>query len=546
MWFRNVYLKTLREFRIGIFGWGIGTGLLMYIVLSAFPSLVTTAQARASLVALSQGFNWLSAPIAVDTPGGYATFKYGGTILLICIWALSTGTRVLRGEEEQGRLDVLLAVPESRLRIAVEKLAAIWTALLAMGVLIALLTYAGGVRVQASYSVGDAALFALNIILTCGLFAGLALFISQFTQERGTAAGLTGALFVLAIVLDMVHRVLKGADWVSQLSPVYYYNLNKPLVPGWTVNPVGYAVLLGSAIVFSAAAIFLFVRRDVGGTVPLPAWLRLPQRAPSRVLPVREWSLQSLYSRSLAMIGRATMWWTLGIAGFAVWMVVIVKQTEAQLASIAASSPLFKQVISALSGSNIVGNATILSALFFFLPVGLMAYAVVQTNRWAADEEEGRLELVLATPQPRLRVLLARYAALATAVVLIGIVTLLATWVMSSMEGVKLDAGHVAAASLGMIPLGLLVAALGYLFAGWLRTAIDTGLLSLLVAAWVFISLLGPDLKFPDGVLRISPLYYYGTPLLNGLNLANTLALLLVGAVALGIASVRFANKDIR
>jgi ABC-2 type transport system permease protein len=546
MWFRNVYLKTLREFRVGIFGWGIGTGLLIYIVLASFPSLVTTAQARASLVALAQSFNWLSAPIAVDTPGGYATFKYGGTILLIGIWALSTGSRVLRGEEEQGRLDVLLSVPESRLRLAIEKLAAIWTALLAMGLLIALITYVGGTRALAGYAFGEASLFALNIVLTCAVFAGLALFISQFTQERGTAAGLTGALFVLAILLDMVHRVIKDTEWISQLSPVYYYNLNKPLVPGWSVNLLGYGVLLGSAIVLSAAAVYLFVRRDVGGTVPLPFWLRLPQRPPSKKLPVGEWSLQSLYGRSLAMVARPSAWWTVGIAGFAVWMVVIVKQTEAQLVSIAASSPFFKQVMSALGGSSVVGNSTILSALFFFLPVGLMAYAVVQTNRWAADEEEGRLELVLATPQSRLGVLFARYGALTTAVILIGIVTLLATWLTSSLEGVKLDGSHVTAASLGMIPLGLLVAALGYFFAGWLRTAIDTGLLSLLVAAWVFISLLGPDLKFPEGVLRVSPLYYYGTPLLNGLNAVNTAGLLLVAAAALALASARFASKDLR
>jgi hypothetical protein len=111
---------------------------------------------------------------------------------------------------------------------------------------------------------------------------------------------------------------------------------------------------------------------------------------------------------------------------------------------------------------------------------------------------------------------------------------------------VKLDGSHVTAASLGMIPLGLLVAALGYFFAGWLRTAIDTGLLSLLVAAWVFISLLGPDLKFSEGVLRVSPLYYYGTPLLNGLNAVNTAGLLLVAAAALALASARFASKDLR
>ncbi len=57
----------------------------------------------------------------------------------------------------------------------------------------------------------------------------------------------------------------------------------------------------------------------------------------------------------------------------------------------------------------------------------VMAFAVTQASRWAADEEEGRQDLVLVTPQPRLRVILARFGALTTATVLIGVLTLALT-----------------------------------------------------------------------------------------------------------------------
>lgn len=547
MWFSSVYLKSLRDFRIAIFGWGLGIGLLVYVVLAAFPSLVTTPQARASLIALAQGFAWLAEPIRVDTPGGYATFKYGPTILVIAIWGLAAGARMLRGEEERGSMDVLLSLPEGRLMVALEKLAAIWTALLGMGVLIALLTFIGGQRVNAGFSFSDAALFSLNLMLTCGVFATIAVLLSQFTLERGSAAGLTGAFLVVFIVLDMVHRVIPSAGWISRLSPVYYYNLSRPLVPGYGSNLGGLLVLFGISVILSAAALWLFVRRDIGATVPLPRWLaRLqPAARPERALPVKDWSLQSVYARSLGMILPSTLWWTLGIAGFAAWMVVVVKQTESLMASIYQSSPLFKEFVTTLGGSNVVTNATILSALFAFLPVALMAFAVTQASRWSADEEEGRLELVLATPQSRIQVLGGRFGALTTSTVFIGVVTLLATAGTSAVSGVMLDNGKLAAASLSMIPLGLLVAALGYLFSGWLRTAIDTGLLSFLLVIWVFISFIGPGLNWPDSTLRISPLYYYGTPLLHGLRLADTLGILAISAVALGVASLRFARKDI-
>ncbi len=556
MWFKSIYLKTLRDFRVAILGWGAGMGLLVYVVLVAVPSLVATPAARASLVSLSASFSWIAEPIAVDTPGGYVTYKYGLLMLLIAIWPLMACSRMLRGEEERGSLDALLSLPRGRSRVVLEKLAAVWTALLGIGLLIGLLAFAGGKSVSADFGLSDALLFGLNIALICGVFGAIALLLSQFTQDRGTATGWTAGLLLVFIVLDMVHRVIPNTEWLSRLSPVYYYNLSKPLVPAssygvpsssYGTNPGAMLVLLALSVLLSGAAVWLFARRDVGGTVTLQRWLGLPERAvrPERALPVNAWSLRSVYARSLGMIAVPAFWWTLGIAGFAGWMVVIVKQTEAQLGTISASSPLLKDFITKVGGSDVATNATILSALFAFLPLLLMAFAVTQANRWSADEEDGRLELVLSTPQPRLRVLLGRFAALTTATVIVGVLTLAATVVASAATGLKLDGGNVAAATLSLIPLGLLVAAIGYLLSGWLRTAVDTGLLSFLLVIWFFISYIGPELNWPDATLRLSAFYYYGTPLLHGLPLGDTLGILAVGVVALALASVRFVRKDI-
>jgi ABC-2 type transport system permease protein len=345
----------------------------------------------------------------------------------------------------------------------------------------------------------------------------------------------------------MVHRVIPNTDWLSRLSPVYYYNLSKPLIPAYGTSPGGMLVLLALSLLLSGATVWLFARRDVGGTVAGPAWLRLPERAvrPERALPVNAWSLRSVYTRSLGMIVAPACWWTLGIAGFAAWMVVIVKQTEANMATLYQSSPTLKDFITRVGGGDSTTNATILSALFVLLPLLLMAFAVTQANRWSADEEDGRLELVLSTPQPRLQVLLGRFAALTTATVIMGVLTLAATALASVATGLKLDGGNLAAATLSIIPLGLLVAAIGYLLSGWLRTALDTGLLSFLLVIWFFISFIGPGLNWSDTMLRLSAIYYYGTPLLHGLPLLDTLGVLAVGVVALALASVRFVRKDI-
>src|SRR5205807_7040489 len=131
------HLKTLRDFRIAILGWGVGMGPLVYVVLVVVPSLIATPAARASVISLAGTFSWLAEPIALGTPGGYVTWKYGLTLLVIAIWPLIVCSRLLRGEEERGSLDALLSLPRGRVRIVLEKLAAVWTALLGIGLLIA-------------------------------------------------------------------------------------------------------------------------------------------------------------------------------------------------------------------------------------------------------------------------------------------------------------------------------------------------------------------------------------------------------------------------
>ena len=545
MWLRSIFLKTLRDYRVAILGWGIGMGLVVISPMASVAALVTTPQARQQLISIAATFAWNADPVAVDTIGGYATFKIGIFIFLIALWPLLAGSRMLRGEEDRGSLDVLLSLPRPRLNVALEKLAAMWTALLVMGVLIGLLAFAGGKKFGGDFGLGDALLYGLNLALICAVIGSLALLISQFTQEQGPAAGWTAGLLLVFIVLDMVHRVVPNSDWISRLSPIYYYNLSKPLVPSYGVNAGAMVLLLALAAVIAGSAVWLFVRRDVGGTVPLPRWLRLPERNVSRALPVGDWSLGSVYARSLGMIAMPAFWWTLGTAAFAGWMVYAVQLIETKLATLLSGSPAFTSLIKNLGGGDVSVNAGFLSAMFFFLPLFVMAFAVTQVNRWSADEQDGRLELVLATPQPRPAVLLGRFAALATATVAISVITLIASAGAAVAAGLNVDSGHLAAATLGVIPLGLLIAAIGYLAAGWLRTAADTGLLSFLLAAWFFISFIGPELKLPDTTLRLSAFYYYGTPLLHGLQVTSVLGVLAVAAVALGLGTLRFANKDI-
>src|SRR2546426_8038489 len=257
-------------------------GLVIVSPMASVSELVKTPEARAALLSLAASFSWNADAVKADTIGGYATFKIGIFIFLMAVWPILAGSRMLRGEEDRASLDVLLSAPQGRVRVAVEKLAATWAALFAMAVLIGILAYLGGVVFKADFTLVDALLFGLNLALICAVFGAVALFISQFTHERGPAAGWTAGVLLIFIVLDIVHRGIPNTDWISPLSPILYYNLSKPLVPDYGVSVAGKLVLLALAVVLRAGAVWLLARRDGGHTVSLPAWLRRPPREHSR------------------------------------------------------------------------------------------------------------------------------------------------------------------------------------------------------------------------------------------------------------------------
>jgi len=111
VWFRNVYLKTLRDYRIAIIGWGVGMGFTIVSPMASVATLISTPAQREALAGIAAQFAWNASAVAVTTIGGYATFKIGIFVFMACIWPLLAASRMLRGEEERGSLDVLLSAP---------------------------------------------------------------------------------------------------------------------------------------------------------------------------------------------------------------------------------------------------------------------------------------------------------------------------------------------------------------------------------------------------------------------------------------------------
>jgi polyether ionophore transport system permease protein len=545
---RSIFLRTLWSFRVAILGWGVGVGILMFIVVAAFDTAIgaTPPSTKEEFLLAFQSIGWLwDYPGAVASTGGYATAKYSIILMLVSIWALLAGSRILRGQEEIGQLDMLLSLPRSRARVVFEKLSALFVALLLIGAIIGLFTYGGEARITSiKFSFADAMFEGLMVSLLAASFAGLSVLISQFTRRRNTAAGITGALFALSIVLNSVSLISPAYDWVGKLSPVYYFRISKPLVADYGMNWGAAAVLLGMALVFSGVGTALFLRRDVGSVIPVaPEGVSIPGLRTAA--PQSGWSLRSLLARAVALEAPRALWWAVGLGFFYFIFTFITRQIQLNLID-SFKGTAYESIIKALAGGqNATGNAFFLSLLMEFIPLLITAMAVTQVNGWERVEAEGQLDLVLATPQTRAKAILTRMGAAAAGQVLVLAVTFVAILISSAIAGLTLDIGKLAQATLGALPWGLVVLSAGYLLATWIRRALLTTVLSLALAISYGIGLAADAAGWPEWVKNLSIYSYYGNPLLTGLNWTAFGVLMGVSVLFTAVAVWGFAAKDI-
>src|SRR6266567_2682420 len=379
--FRSIWSKTLRDYRVPILAWGIGLALLMFV---GFATATTPVLAAFASIAPLVGF--LGQPVAMQTPAGYITFRYMETTLpvLLSFWPILAGARLVRGEEERGTMDVLLAAPQARTRLMLEKIGALVLALLLIAVLFALGAVVGEASIEKHADLVGALLAGLNLSLLAFFFGMVALLLSQFTISRGAAAGGASGLMLLTLLLNIAGRV--NGSWLQYLSPFYYYNLNRPLIPSFTDAPAGALVLLGLSLLLVASSVVLFARRDIGRAAFV--WQRTSangkhqaERSLSRA--ERAVSTRAVSLRSLTASGWSSFWWLLGMMAFCAAILYITPSFQKPFYNAVQQTPWLAQLF--FDTPTNTNTGVLGTLLFFFLPALVVIFALTLALKWSAD-----------------------------------------------------------------------------------------------------------------------------------------------------------------
>jgi ABC-2 type transport system permease protein len=261
--------------------------------------------------------------------------------------------------------------------------------------------------------------------------------------------------------------------------------------------------------------------------------------------------LGSPFGKALRDARRALVGWTVGVGAVALMYAAFYPSVSSP--SVAQAIENYPESLKRTFGlQDIASPAGYLGSYVFGLlvPILVVVFTVIAGSRAiAGDEEAGVLDLVLAHPVSRTRLLLSRFAALAVDVLLICAVMYLLLLAISGPARLSsVGAGHLAAASAQLALFGLVFAALATAAgAASGRRVVAVAVTVVVAVAGYFANNLAPQVAGLHWAQKLSPFYWYtaGQPLRHGLQPGWCALMLAVVAALVAAAAVRLDRRDL-
>jgi ABC-2 type transport system permease protein len=453
--------------------------------------------------------------------GGYAAWRVGGIMTIFAgMYGLLAAVRALRGEEDAGRQELVLAN-------AVGRAAALRGALAGVAAGLALLWLASWLGlVITRLPVGPSAYLALAIVAPGAVFAGVGALTSQLAASRRVALELGAAALGAAYLLRVVADTTGGAGWLRWLTPL-----------GWSAEMRAFAgprpavillPLLATALLL-AVAVPIALRRDVGSgllrsrdsTEPDYRLLGSPTR-----LALRE--------ERASLIG-----WLLGAGVFAFVVGVLSDSISG-----AGLSKNLQEQLAKLGAAQVTTPSGYLGLSFLFFVLAVALFCCSQMAAAHREEDEQRLETLFALPVSRRSWLGGRLLLAVAGAAAVALSAGVLAWLGAVSQGADVSFGDGLGAGANTLPASLLflgIAALAFALVPRASAGIAYGLTCVAFVWQLFGALLGA----PRWLLGLSPFHQVGLVPAQSFQLGAALVMLAIAAAASLAAVLLFGRRDL-
>ncbi|HEY3436423.1 MAG TPA: hypothetical protein VGK35_01930 [Actinotalea sp.] len=440
--------------------------------------------------------------------------------VVVGVWMVVATARVLRGDEDAGRTELMLAGKLSPRRVLTAQLGTLLTVAVLIGVAVggtlALRTDIGGAALQGAVVAGFGA-----------TYVGATAVLAQVAGSRGRVLGAASLLLGGAYLLRMVAGSGVDRHDLAWLTPL-----------GWSDRLQAYgdnhvAVLLlpfAVAAVLTASAILLRGLRDSGGALvggpsthrSSSVWLGGPAAFAWRA----NLGVLTAWASALLVFG--------GVSG------TLIRSMETFLAA----DESYRQLLAAMgiSTENLTGGYVAMTANI--LGAAICLYVVWRLGHARAEEAAELADNLLVRPVGRWRWLGGHVALTAAGAVVLALAGGSGMWLGARLASADLSLAHALAGVVNVLPVAAVMAGLAVLLLGLLPRLTVPVAASVAVLTYV-LALVGPALSWPDLVVDVSPFHHLEAVPVDPPGLAAAAVMVAVAAVMTLTGLARFGRRDL-
>ena len=442
-------LTARKAVRSGVI-WGYVFGIAIASSAISYSTLYKTTAQRDAL-ADSYGSNKAASALfgpapQLQTVAGFTVFKISMTLIVLgAVWGLLTSTRLLRGEEDSGRWEILLAGQTTRRGAAGQALCGLGAGVITLWALTAVITVLTGLDSKVDIAAGPALYFAMAMVANAVVFLAVGALTSQLAATRRQAASYAAVALGVFYALRMVADAgvgLHGLIWASPLGWV------EELQPLTAPRPLALLPIVAFTAALAGVAVRLAGRRDVGAGVVADSATGQPHLR----------LLSGPTGLAIRMVRPTVIGWWVAIALSSLLYGFIAKSAGATI-----SGSSVQKVLSKL-GAPGTGAPAVLGLGFLVVAVLVAFAAAGQLAAARSEESEGRLDHLLVRPVSRSSWLAGRLVVAVVVLLVSGMAAGVFAWlgVASQHAGVRittlLDAGvNLVPPAIAILGIGVLV-----------------------------------------------------------------------------------------
>jgi ABC-2 type transport system permease protein len=511
--------------------WGSIFGIAIASSALSYTKLYKTQAARDHLAA-AYGSNKATTALfgpapKLQTVAGFTAFKISMTLIILgAVWGLLTSTRLLRGEEDSGRWELLLAGQTTRRGAAAQALAGLGAGVVTLWMVSALITVAIGLSSQVDIAAGPALYFALAMVSTALMFLAVGAVTSQLAATRRQAAA-SGAVFLgVCYAVRMVADAGVGLHGLIWASPLGWVEQLQALTAPRPLALVPIALLTA---VLVAAAVHLAGGRDVGASI-------FPDRASGRP---HLRLISNPIGLTVRLVRPTVVGWWVAIALSGMLYGLIAKSAGA---SITGSS--VHQVLAKL-GARGTGTQAVLGVCFLVVAVLVGFVAAGQITSARSEESEGHLDHLVVRATSRSSWFGGRLVVATSVLVIGGLVAGVFAWLGAASQHSGVSFTTLLDAGVNLVPPAIAILGVGALALGvWPRAA---SIVVYAVLSWsLLIVIVGGFGTASHWILDTSVFHQMASAPAVSPNWRANGTMLVIGVVTALIGGLAFRRRDLQ